>query len=223
MIVSFEQTLSAVLTLHEKAAQAEQQRVDLLKSNLPQDQKDDLDRDAQRAIAKYTAYKLDALALLLRYPPHHVGILTKLDEFLRDGAYDKSVFIMTKFPAAGKPADKDLARVIKSVCKAVTEAGFVPRIASQKIYHELLWQNVALYLLGCSRGIAIVESKHTEELNPNVAMEWGWMRAMGKRVLFLAEKSFDLRRADWAGLIEEQFQWEKPGPGIKPAVKRFLS
>jgi hypothetical protein len=49
------------------------------------------------------------------------------------------------------------------------------------------------------------------------------MRAMNKPVLFLAEKTFNLHRADWSGLIEHQFQWEKPGPGIKAAVKAFLA
>ncbi len=222
-MVTYEQTLRNILILHEKAEQAEKDRVDLLKSDLTQDKKDELDRDAQKAIARLAAYKLDALAELLRFPPYHVGILSKLEDFRKDGAYDKSVFIMTKFPGAGKQVDKELNQVIKTVQKAVKAAGFLPRIASEKDYHELLWHNVGLYLLGCCRGIAIVESKHTEELNPNVAMEWGWMRAMGKRVLFLAEKSFDLRRADWSGLIEEQFQWEKPGPGIAAAVKKFLA
>ena len=46
---------------------------------------------------------------------------------------------------------------------------------------------------------------------------------MNKPVLFLAEKSFDLDRADWTGLIEHEFLWDKPGAGIKAAVKKFLS
>ena len=179
--------------------------------------------EPDRQIATLDGYKIDALDELLRYPPHHVGILSKLDEFHKRGAYEKSVFIMTKFPGGNKTVDKGLEKVIKLVQKGVTDAGFVPRIASEKDYHELLWHNVALCMLGCSKGIAIVESMIKAELNPNVAMEWGWMRAMNKPVLFLAEKSFDLDRADWTGLIEHEFLWDKPGAGIKAAVKKFLS
>lgn len=225
--MSVEQTLKRILVAHHQAESAEQQRLNILKaSEYSQDQKDLLDRQIQATIAILAQAKVAALDDLLRYPPHHVGILTKIEEFYKlhhGSSYEKSVFIMTKFPGPGKTVDKEFAKVIKLVRNAVTEAGYTPRIASEKQYHELLWHNVALYLLGCSRGIAIIESKNKEELNPNVAMEWGWMRAMNKPVLFLAEKSFNLQRADWSGLIEHQFQWEKPGPGIKTSVKEFLA
>ncbi len=89
-------------------------------------------------------------------------------------------------------------------------------------YHELLWDNVELYLLGCSRGIAILEDQYKSELNPNVAMEWGWMRGMGKEVLCLVEKRFNHPRADWSGLIEDYFSWENPEETINPIVQNWL-
>jgi hypothetical protein len=49
--------------------------------------------------------------------------------------------------------------------------------------------------------IARVEDRHRNELNPNVAMEWGWMRAMGKRVCFLRESGFKNFRADLGDLL----------------------
>jgi len=98
----------------------------------------------------------------------------------------------------------------------------VARIARDNEYHGLLWDNVELHLLGCKRGIAILEDKFLPELNPNVAMEWGWMRGMGRHVLYLVEKDFNSRRADWSGLIERQFEWANPVPGIKAAVEDWL-
>jgi hypothetical protein len=77
--------------------------------------------------------------------------------------------------------------------------------------------------LGCCRGIAIVEDRYRPELNPNVAMEWGWMKGMGKSVLFLMEETFQHNRADWHGLIAKSFKWDKPKPGICGAIKAFLS
>ena len=77
-------------------------------------------------------------------------------------------------------------------------------------------------MMGCSKAIALVESKHTHELNPNVTMEWGWLRATDREVLFLVEKDFDLARADISGLIQDPFDWANPQPGIQKAVKGFL-
>ena len=51
------------------------------------------------------------------------------------------------------------------------------------------------------RGIAIVEDKYLPELNPNVAMEWGWMRGMGRNVLYLVEKDFKKQRAEFQDLL----------------------
>jgi len=131
---------------------------------------------------------------------------------------------MTKFPDPKKPApvDAQLTAVIQAVRDAVQSCGYVPRIASDGQYHPMLWDNVELYLLGCQRGIAIVEDKYLPELNPNVAMEWGWMRGMGRNVLYLVENDFKRERADWGGLIQSPFDWTNPGPDIKAGVEAWL-
>jgi hypothetical protein len=132
---------------------------------------------------------------------------------------------MTKFPSQGPPRkaeDEQLDRVIRAVSDAIEAAGCVPRIATER-RHDLLWDNVELYLLGCRRGIAIVEDKYLPELNPNVAMEWGWMRGMGKKVLYLAEKDFKKERADLSGLLKDEFSWTEPEPGVRQAVGKFLA
>ncbi len=104
----------------------------------------------------------------------------------------------------------------------VEARGYAPRIATEPKKHDWIWDNVELYLLGCSRGIAIVEDKFKKELNPNVAMEWGWMRGMGRPVLALKENHFRHQRADWAGLIEDNFDWDNPEPALKTAIEGFL-
>ena len=74
-------------------------------------------------------------------------------------------------------------------------------------------------MLGCHRGIAIVEDKYRKELNPNVAMEWGWMRGFRRPVLFLVEASFESARADWSGLISSEFTWPQSKGKWKGAAK----
>ena len=133
---------------------------------------------------------------------------------------------MTKFPDEDSVAaiDVELKAVIAEVKAAVDSTNrYTARIASEREYHPLLWDNTELFLLGSKRGIAIVEDKYRPELNPNVAMEWGWLRAMGRRVLYLMEKDFDQSRADWSGLLKKQFDWADPKPGIEAAVQEFLA
>ena len=139
------------------------------------------------------------------------------------GNYRNSVLIMTKFPDPAKPnpQDANLLKVINSVAVSLHENGYCPRIAKQS-YQDWLWGNVAQYLLGCGLGVAIIENQHTQELNPNIALEWGWMKAMCKPVLYLKEASFDKERADWAGLICYPFEWLTPEPGVMTAVRQFF-
>lgn len=165
------------------------------------------------------------LDFLLRYPPHLSQHLDKLDEFHQSGDYDQSVFIMTKYPDdEGDPIQNaKLNEVIKTVRDSVAKCKFVPRMATDQKFQDMIWTNVEFYLVACGRGIAIIEDCYLREFNPNVAMEWGWMRAMGKKVLYLVEESFSAERADAAGFIGERFAWDNPESKIPDAVERFLS
>jgi hypothetical protein len=161
---------------------------------------------------------------VIEFPPHHGRHEQVLAQFHDAGSFEKSVFVMTKFPDPKKNAavDAELAAVIEAVRQAVEARGYVPRLASDLKYHNILWDNVELYLLGCKRGVAIVEDRYLPELNPNVAMEWGWMRGMGRDVLYLVEKGFAKQRADWGGLIESSFNWANPAFEIDAAVAAWL-
>jgi len=63
------------------------------------------------------------------------------------------------------------------------------------------------------------KTKKILELNPNVALEWGWMKGVGKDVLFLVEESFNHDRADWSGYLNDKFSWSNPSQGIKRAIR----
>jgi hypothetical protein len=148
---------------------------------------------------------------IVRFPPQHDRHGAKLEEFWKDGTYDESVFIMTKFPVGnGTPDDQRLGKVIAAVRQGIEARGYKSRVAFDRQYHALLWDNVEIYLIGCRRGVAIVEDRYLKELNPNVAMEWGWMRGMGKEVVYLVESKFTHLRADWDGLIRAPFDWDLP-------------
>lgn len=162
------------------------------------------------------------LSTFLVFPPCHIRHKNKLEEFHRSAGFEESIFIMTKFPDGNDEIDSALKRVIDTVVRSITNCGFYPRLASDYSYHPNLWDNVELYLLGCSRGIAILEDRYKPELNPNVAMEWGWMKGMGKDVLYLVESGFKHYRADWSGLIRCTFSWDEPENYIQQAIVQWL-
>jgi hypothetical protein len=154
---------------------------------------------------------------------HHLRHWSKIQEFWQVGKFEESVFIMTKYPDQkdGERATQ-LQKVIDIVSSGISARGFRPRMASDQVLQRWLWDNVELYLFGCARGVAIVEDRYLKELNPNVAMEWGWMTAMGRDVLFLREASFTHARADWKGLNEFTFDWTDPSAGVNAALDQFL-
>ena len=219
---SIEETLVALHLYFKSVAGLKEELNEVLESTLPKYQKDELQADIEARISAYESRKAKILSELVKFPPQHLRHFPKLAEFHLIAPYDKSIFIMTKFPEDDTPLDKELERVIKAVQDAVVECGFTPRIASEKDYHPGLWDNVEVFLFGCQRAVAIVESKYKHELNPNVTMEWGWMRGMGKDVLYLVEKSFDMGRADLSGLIVKPFPWEAPEVAIRKHIHSWL-
>jgi len=207
-----------------KLFQLEQDRLALLNSPLNPAMKDERDQDLKSDIERYRRRLVKVMSEVVEFPPQHLRHANLLSQFHNVAPFEKSVFIMTKFPDLKKstPADLQLNAVIKVVKDSVQNCGYSARIASDNQYHPILWDNVELYLLGCRRGIAIVEDKYMPELNPNVAMEWGWMRGMGREVLYLVEKDFKRERADWGGLIQNSFDWVNPEPDIMAGIAAWL-
>jgi len=182
-------------------------------------------RDLEKEIQRCRQEMVAVIEEFDRMPERHsLSYANSLKQFWQDGKFDESVFIMTKYPSANdkvKPAT-ELQNVIDLVTKGIENRGCKPRIASANVLHPWLWGNVELCLVGCQRGVAIIEDKYLPELNPNVAMEWGWMKGMGRDVLFLREESFQHERADWKGLVDFTFAWANPAPGVNAALDKFL-
>lgn len=161
-----------------------------------------------------------------RYAKHYDEYNDHLRDFHIIAPYERSIFIMTKFPQTDEnkitDLDRRLEHIIDVIKRSVSRCGFFPRIAYERRYHPLLWKNIEIYLLGCSKGIAVVEDKYADTLNPNVSIEWGWMRAERKDVLYLLEKGFCNQRADFTGFLSESFSWEFPDKDIDAAIERWL-
>ena len=226
-MLDYDDVVEAILSDARRLDGLERDRIELLHSPLPTVMKEERDRILKADIDRQRQLLSEVLRDFVEFPPHHVRHGLLLPNFHGAATFEKSVFIMTKFPDPKKKkkptaADAKLEAVIAIVRDTVVKCGYVPRLASDSRYHPILWDNVELCLLGSKRGIAIVENRVLKELNPNVAMEWGWMRGMGRSVLYLVESKFDQERADWGGLIESPFDWDDPAPGITAGVTDWL-
>jgi hypothetical protein len=218
-------TINALRIDFNRLFQLEKDRIEILSALQNAAWKDEREHDIKEDIDKQSRRIAKSIQDVIEFPPHHhKRHETQLEQFHQVASFEKSVFVMTKFPDKKNMAvlDQQLDNVIQCVRNAVDSCGYKARVAIDNQYHPILWDNVELYLLGCCRGIAIVEDKYLPELNPNVSMEWGWMRGMGRRVLYLVEKDFKLQRADWSGLIESPFEWDNPVPEIQAAISAWL-
>lgn len=157
-------------------------------------------------------------------PSGYAKLAESLEGFRRDTAmkcedYDRNVFLMTRF----QTDNKQLAAIDVAIRTHLTTNGLRGHRADDKCYpaDRNLWDNVCTYMIGCKYGIAVLEDIVAAEFNPNVALEYGFMRALGKPTLLLKERRFKAR-ADILGTVWEEFDIFEIESSIGSAVARWL-
>lgn len=140
-------------------------------------------------------------------PKGYSKLKESIKQFINDfdnkcNNYNKNVFIMTRF----RKGNETLENLDKTIRGALDVLGLCGHRADNRCYpiDRNLWDNVCTYMICCKYGIAVLENIIEDEFNPNVALEYGFMRALGKPTLLLKEKRFK-PRADILGTIWEPF------------------
>lgn len=159
-------------------------------------------------------------------PISFINLKADVERMNKDVAFDKSVFLMTKFPdrPGAKAKNKQLDSVFKAIEEALATYGLVLRRADRRNYasSKQLWDNVRVHMIGCKYGIAILESKYKDEFNPNVALEYGFMLALGREAILLVENSFKHRRADIMSTLGKEFKWNAATKEMKRSVTKAI-
>lgn len=143
------------------------------------------------------------------------------EKFLKDHPnYYKNIFIMTRFEKGNKLLE-ELDRELRSVLR---EHGLNPVRADDKMYlvDRNIWNNVCVYIICCKYGIAILEDRIRDEFNPNVALEYGFMRGLNKPTLLLTDVGFRNLRADIIGTLRETFDITNIRDTIREPVEKWL-
>jgi hypothetical protein len=170
--------------------------------------------------------KVSALSLPTGY--EHLG--SNVLRFHEDGAYDKSVFVMMKFPdrRSMKPRQCDLLENIWEVLdNTLASHALIARRADKRLYHDQLWENVCVHMLGSRYGVAILEDRVADELNPNVTLEYGFMKSLNREVALFRDVQFRHDRADLTGKLSRQFAIDSGGAlksaSLVKAVRDWLA
>lgn len=123
-----------------------------------------------------------------------------LDHFARLHPHlDRNVFVA--MPFSGSRADS----IFKAVSAELSDHGLIPLRADQKAFASSLWWNVVTYMLGSSYGLAIYEPYEDIPFNPNISIEAGFMLALDRPVLLLANEKLSKLPTDFSGYIYKTY------------------
>jgi hypothetical protein len=143
------------------------------------------------------------------------------ESFFRDHPhYERNVFIMTRFAAGDRLLGQLDAELRRTLCRHGVEG----LRADDRMYprDRQLWKNVCVYMVCCKYGVAVLEDRLKDEFNPNVALEYGFMRALDKPTLLLADSGFRNLRADVVGTLREEFDLTDIAGTLAQPIEKWI-
>jgi hypothetical protein len=141
-------------------------------------------------------------------PAGYEHLHPNIRRFCDDSPFERNVFVMMKFPDKKSMRATHL-RLLDDIWETLrseaTRYGLVAQRANEWDYHDQLWENICVYIIGSKYGIAVLEDEVASELNPNVALEYGFMKALDHPVALLRSSAFQHGRADLASKLVKEF------------------
>lgn len=141
-------------------------------------------------------------------PAGYEHLHPNIRRFCDNSAFERNVFVMMKFPDRTSMRASHL-RLLNDIWEVIrgeaARYGLAAHRADQRDYHDQLWENICVYIIGSKYGIAILEDDVASELNPNVALEYGFMKALDHPVALLRSSTFQHGRADLSSKLVKQF------------------
>jgi hypothetical protein len=156
----------------------------------------------------------------MKAPTGFESLQVSLDRFFKDHPdYEKNVFVMMRF----RPAEH-FKKIHSTIVHELAKYGLKAHRADDRVYPEDddLWNNICVYIAGCKYGIAVFEDFDEREFNPNVPLEYGMMRAWGKRVLLLKEQRMPKLPSDVTGKLYKSFDMMQIEESIKSQIEVWI-
>jgi hypothetical protein len=168
---------------------------------------------------KFSVYKEDLDLLKSNHLVISDELSLSLKRFRKDyPVIEKCGFLMMKFE------DSKIQKEIISALKShLSEKGITLLRADDKWYADDLFENIKTYMQGCSFGIALFDRINTDEFNPNVSLEIGYMMALNKPILLLKDKTLKSLQTDLVGKLYHQFDFQYPEKTIPLVLDKWIS
>ena len=115
------------------------------------------------------------------------------------------------------------SRIEKSIKKSLSKHGLDGLLARDREFHDDLFPNILTYMHGCAFGIAVFERVVTDEFNPNVALEVGYMMGLRKQVLLLKDQTLRSLHTDLVGKLYREFDPQDPETSIPGKIDSWLT
>jgi len=126
-------------------------------------------------------------------------------------------FIMMKF--GGTRLHNEITETIRNT---LGEHKIIGMRADDRQYHDDLFFNILTYMHGCEFGIAVFERLQSNEFNPNVSLEVGYMLALGKPVCLLKDATLSSLHTDLAGKLYRTFDPQEPSKTVASQSEEWL-
>lgn len=126
-------------------------------------------------------------------------------------------FVMMRY--AETKQHQAIVEAVREICKG---ARLEAVRADDKRYSDDLLDNVRTYMHSCGFGIAIIERLVTNDFNPNVSLEIGYMMALSKPVCLLKDSTLPSLQTDLVGRLYETFDTQNPAGSIPPVLEKWL-
>lgn len=148
-------------------------------------------------------------------PEVRAAVLILLDEH---PDYARNCFLIMPFRET--PVHSAIQEAVREI---LAESGFNVLRADDRVYAEDLFANIQAYMHGCRFGVAVFERTLSEEFNPNVSLEVGYMLGQGKPVMLLKEQTVRQLHSDLVGRLYVQFDGMRVAESLRPGMLKWLS
>ena len=113
--------------------------------------------------------------------------------------------------------------IVAAIKEVLSQHGLDALRADEKNYHDNLLPNIKTYMWGCGFGIAVFERIESEEFNPNVSFEVGYMMALQKPVCLLKDKTLRTLQSDLIARLYYSFDTQDPSSSLSKGLEAWLS
>jgi hypothetical protein len=131
--------------------------------------------------------------------------------------YERNCFLV--MPFSETKSHRQIADVLRRTMRA---NGFNLVRADDHAYSEDLLTNVQAYLHGCRFGIAVFERILSNDFNPNVSLEVGYLLALRKPICLLKERTLPRLPSDLVGRLYVEFDNQDIDGTLPPIIERWL-